>query len=67
MKPDEAEWHDMLCGICGETWWLPYGEHPYALVVVDLAAEHSRGHRLRGEVPAYNELLARLALARGAS
>lgn len=53
----EAEWHDMRCGICGETWWLPYGPHPYAGIVVDLAADHWRGHVRRGESERFNELV----------
>jgi hypothetical protein len=46
----------MRCGLCPESWWLPYGDpvrgaHPYAGIVIDLAAEHWRGHVRRGEDP----------------
>jgi len=44
-------WHAMECGLCPETWWLPFGDTPYGTAVIDLAAEHWREHVRRGEDP----------------
>lgn len=49
-------WHEMRCGLCPESWWLPdadpvNGAHPYGTIVIDVAAEHWRGHVRRGEDP----------------
>lgn len=52
----EPGWHEMQCGLCPESWWLPdgdpeHGAHPYGLVVIGLADAHWRGHVRRGEDP----------------
>lgn len=51
-------WHSMECGLCPETWWLPYGLHPYGDTILALAAEHWREHVRRGEDPRVEELKA---------
>lgn len=51
-----AGWHEMRCGLCLESWWLPDGDpvngaHPYSSIVCGLAADHWREHVKRGEDP----------------
>jgi hypothetical protein len=53
-----AVWHTMECDLCPETWWLPYGPHPYGSVVIGLAYDHWRGHVRRGEDPRVEALKA---------
>jgi hypothetical protein len=55
---DEDEWHPMECGLCPETWWLPYGDSPYGTAVIDLAAAHWREHVRRGEDPRFEAIKA---------
>lgn len=70
MKPREGRlmagdlgWHAMECGLCPETWWLPYGDTPYGTAVIDLAAEHWRDHVARGEDPRVEALKAGKAVS----
>lgn len=48
----------MECGLCPETWWLPFGVTPYGTSVIDLAADHWREHVRRGEDPRFEAIKA---------
>jgi hypothetical protein len=44
-------WHAMECGLCPETWWLPFGVTEYGTDVLNRAYAHWREHVRRGEDP----------------
>jgi len=60
---EDLGWHAMECGLCPETWWIPFGVTVYGTQEIERAAEHWRGHRDRGEDPRYEAIKAGKAVS----